>query len=97
MDVYELVEKLGGEIVRGRARVRQGKEYTIIGEITPNGMVFTPAGAALAQEHDSPKPEAKPAATKRSRKPKVADMDTEPDIFKGLFPELDASDEPDTV
>jgi hypothetical protein len=70
MDVYELVEKLGGEIVRGRARVRQGKEYIVIGEIAPNGMVFTPAGAALAQEHDSPKPEAKPAAPKRSRKSK---------------------------
>jgi hypothetical protein len=71
MNVYELVEKLGGEIVRGRARVRQDKEYIVIGEIAPNGMVFTPAGAALAQEHDSPKPEAKPAAPKRSRKSKV--------------------------
>lgn len=93
MDVYELVEKLGGEIVRSRARVRDGKQYIILGEITPNGMVFTPAGAALAQANEVKKP----TPAKRSRKPKVADMDTEPDIFKGLFPELDDSNESDTV
>lgn len=94
MNVYELVEKLGGEIVRGRARVRQGKEYVILGTLTPDGMVFTQEGAALAEEMRTEKPAPAP---KRTRKAKAADTEAEPAIFKGLFPELDAVDESDTV
>ncbi len=47
MDVYELVESAGGEIVRGCARVRVGAEYIVVGRITPEGMVMTNAGKEM--------------------------------------------------
>lgn len=48
MDVYELVEKLGGEVVRGKARIRQGREYIVIGTLNGDDMVFTEEGRQLA-------------------------------------------------
>lgn len=47
MTVYELVDALGGEIVRGRARVRRGSEYITLGEIVDGEMTLTEAGAKL--------------------------------------------------
>lgn len=46
--VYDLVEQLGGEIVRGRARVRVGSEYVIIGWLNGDNMEFTEEGRRLA-------------------------------------------------
>ena len=47
MTVYELVEKLHGEIVRGTARVRRGSEYIVLGTL----VIFTfdpcPPGAVI--------------------------------------------------
>ena len=64
MTVYELVEQLGGEIVRGQARIRRGKDYIILGRLNGDNMEFTPEGKALAAE----KPEA--PVVKRGRKAK---------------------------
>jgi len=63
MNVYELLEKVGGEIVRGKARVRQGDEYVILG--IPNGddMIFTPEGTAMARELEGAKTGRKKAKT----------------------------------
>jgi hypothetical protein len=63
MNVYELLEKVGGEIVRGKARVRQGDEYIILG--IPNGddMIFTPEGTAMARELEGAKKGGKKAKT----------------------------------
>ena len=51
MNVYELTEKLGGEIVRGKARFRQGSEYIVIGFVNGDDMIFTEEGRQLAAEH----------------------------------------------
>lgn len=48
MTVYELVEKLNGEIVRGNARVRRGSEYIVLGTLVNGEMAFTEAGRRLA-------------------------------------------------
>jgi hypothetical protein len=48
MTVYELVEKLGGEIVRGYARVRVGQDYVVIGRLNGDNMDFTEEGRQLA-------------------------------------------------
>lgn len=48
MNVYELVEKLGGEVVRGKARIRQGREYIVIGTLNGDEMVFTEEGRQMA-------------------------------------------------
>jgi hypothetical protein len=62
MTVYELVEKLGGEIVRGHARVRVGQDYVVIGRLNGDNMDFTEEGRKLAA--------AQPAETKtKGRKP----------------------------
>lgn len=68
MDVYELVEKLGGEIVRGRARVRMDGEYVILGQLNGDDMVFTEAGRKLAagQSEVKPKKTGKAAKTGKS-------------------------------
>lgn len=48
MNVYELVDKMGGEIVRGRARIRNGREYVIVGQLNGDNMEFTEAGRVMA-------------------------------------------------
>lgn len=66
MDVYELVEKVNGEIVGGRARVRRGNTYVQLGRVTPEGMVMTEAGRVLVDSLNAPKKNVKkPAASKK--------------------------------
>ena len=66
MTVYELVEKLHGEIVRGTDRVRRGSEYIVLGALVNGEMAFTEAGQRLAAIA-TPEP-AVPAAPKRTRR-----------------------------
>jgi hypothetical protein len=66
MTVYELVEMLNGEIVRGQARIRQGRDYVILGRLNGNNMEFTEEGRVLS-ENMTPKQEEVP---KRGRKAK---------------------------
>lgn len=66
MTVYELVEMLGGEIVRGQARIRQGRDYVILGRLNGDNMDFTEEGRVLAANM-TPKQEESP---KRGRKAK---------------------------
>lgn len=66
MTVYELIEKLNGEVVRGQARIRQGREYIILGRLNGDNMEFTNEGRVLAADM-APKQEEAP---KRGRKPK---------------------------
>jgi hypothetical protein len=63
MTVYELVEKLGGEIVGNVAQVRQNNIYTILAKHNGVDFVFTEAGQKLANEEG-------PLPAKRGRKPK---------------------------
>ena len=65
MNVYELVEKVGGEIVRGKARVRVGRDYVVIGTLNGDHMMFTAEGTEMAREHES-------APKKGGRKAKAA-------------------------
>ncbi len=71
MTVYELLEKLGGEIVRGKARVRQGGDYVVLGFLNGDDMIFTEEGRRLAAEHSV---EDKP---KRGRPAKTAVVESE--------------------
>lgn len=48
MTVYDLVEKLGGEICRGRARARVDGQIVVIGQLNGDYMEFTEAGRVLA-------------------------------------------------
>lgn len=71
MTVYELLEKIGGEIVRGRARIRVGSEYIVIGQLNGDNMEYTEAGRLMAAEQsDSDKP-------KRGRPLKAAVVESE--------------------
>ena len=63
MDCYELMEKVGGELVRGRARVLQGKEYVLLGELNGDRLEFTEAGRKMAAEIEKPKRARKPKTT----------------------------------
>ncbi len=68
MTVYELVERLGGEIVRGRARWYDGAEHILIGKLNGNDMEFTDAGRRLTESLIDGK-----TPTKRKRKAEVLD------------------------
>lgn len=69
MTVYELIEKHHGEIVRGRARIRQGAEYIIVGQLNGDTMEFTEAGRRMAADADADKP-------KRGRPAKAASVES---------------------
>ncbi len=71
MTVYELVEKLGGEICRGRARILDGREYVIIGQLVGDDMEFTEAGRLLADQQVEP---AKRAKVAKTITPEVVDL-----------------------
>lgn len=66
MTVYELVERLHGEIVRGNARVRRGSEYIVLGTLVNGEMAFTEAGQRLAAIA-APEPPV-PTTAKRTRR-----------------------------
>lgn len=86
MTVYELVEKLGGEIVRGKARIRRGQEYIVIGYLNGDNMDFTAEGRQLAAGTE-PKQEEAP---KRGRRPKeVAPVEEKIDIEDNIKIDLD--------
>lgn len=72
MNVYELTEKLGGEIVMSKARVRQGNDYIVIGFLNGDDMIFTEEGRQLAAEHGSA------PSGKRGRPAKTAVVESEP-------------------
>ena len=59
MDVYQLVEKLGGEIVSNKAVVTIDGETLEIGGIINNEFTLNEAGAELAEKYKAP--------TKRTR------------------------------
>lgn len=63
LDCYELVERVGGEIVRGQARLRQGRTVTVLGKLNGDRMEFTEEGRKMAAEYDKPKRGRKPKAT----------------------------------
>ncbi len=69
MTVYELIEKLGGEIVRGKARIRQGAEYIIVGQLNGDNMEYTAVGRQMAADNAEAVENDKP---KRGRPPKAA-------------------------
>lgn len=54
MTLNELVEKVGGEFVRGMARVRQGQTYTVIGKYIDGQMQMTPEGVEMAKALEAP-------------------------------------------
>ncbi len=71
MNVYELVDALGGEIVRGRARWRDGATYVLLGKLNGDEMVMTEEGRRLAAELTAPPSDVESpaeAAPRRRRK-----------------------------
>lgn len=66
MDVYKLVEKLGGEIVRGNARVMVDDARVVVGTLSEKGLELTEAGKKLADEHATKAP-TKPKTTPKKR------------------------------
>lgn len=69
MTVYDLVEKLGGEICRGRARARIDGQWIILGTLNGDDMIFTEEGRQLAAPREQVQEEA-PAKKKAGRPPK---------------------------
>lgn len=74
MNVYELVEKMGGEICRGRARVRVDGKVVVIGHLNGDDMMFTEEGRQLLA--DTPKPTAE-EPKKRGRPGKSTVVESE--------------------
>ena len=62
MTPYELMEKLGGELVRGQIRHRSGAEYIVLARLNGDTMEMTEAGRLAAAELSDAK--AKPKRAK---------------------------------
>lgn len=75
MNVYELVDALGGEIVRNRARYRTPDGYVVLGKINGDTMEFTEAGRALAAQQEEP---TESQVTKPARKSQRAKLEPVP-------------------
>ena len=71
MDVYQFIDAIGGEIVRGRARIRRDSEYVVIGTVTEDGMIFTKDGAALKARYESTGSIEAPAEEVEAEEPEV--------------------------
>lgn len=54
MNLYELVDALGGEIVRSVARVRIEGKYVVLGKISNGMQDMTPEGRRLADTFAPP-------------------------------------------
>ena len=84
MDVYKLVDALGGDIVSNKAVVRVDDEPIVVGEIIDNEFQLNAAGKALAAKQKPAKKPAKKATTrKRARTPDgklKADDPSTPDV-----------------
>ncbi len=85
MDVYELVEKLGGEIVRGKARIRQGNDYIVLGFLNGDNMVFTEEGRQMAAEQGGE------TKTKRGSPAKAAVVESEQQVVDPVLAEVEAA------
>jgi hypothetical protein len=89
MTVYELVEKLGGEICRGRARVRINSDWIILGILNGDDMIFTEEGRRLAAEQNTEPPKEKKKAGRPAKEPVVesAGLSVD-DSFDAVFKDL---------
>jgi len=87
MTVYELVEQLGGEIVRGQARIRQGRDYIILGKLNGDTMEFTKEGRELAGPE--PKAEEPVKRTRKSKQPESEPVVEKLDIDDNIQLDLD--------
>ena len=72
MDVYELVDALGGDIVSNQAVVRIDDEPVVVGEIIDNAFQLNEAGKAIAAKQKpasapATKPKKKATTRKRAR------------------------------
>lgn len=56
MDVYELLKAVGGELVRGRARVRLGSTWVVFGEMIDGALALNDVGKKMAEEQAPAKP-----------------------------------------
>jgi hypothetical protein len=67
MDIYQLLEKLGGEIVSNKAMVVIDEERIEIGGIVDNEFQLNEKGKALAETHKSnvKAPSSTPASTRK--------------------------------
>jgi hypothetical protein len=76
MNVYELLEKVGGEIALGRARYwTPERQYVVIGRLNGDEMVFTEEGRALARQYET-LPALQPARKKRAPSPTPIEVST---------------------
>jgi hypothetical protein len=64
MNVYDLVDKLGGEIVANKARAVVDGAVVIIGELKEKGLELTEEGVQLAEKHAAKAAPAKTTSAK---------------------------------
>ena len=67
MDVYELIEKTGAEIVSNRATAPIDAVHVVVAEVVGNEFVLTEKGQALANTMKPAKAKPKKSAQKRKR------------------------------
>jgi hypothetical protein len=80
MTLKELVEKVGGEYVRGMARVRQGNEYIVIGKHIDGELQMTAAGVEMAKTLET--------STKKRGRPRKAEAVEAPESTEDFLDDV---------
>jgi len=68
MNVHDLLDRLGGEILSNKARAMVGGKIVILARLTGNDWVYTDEGQELANAHSNAAAEETAAKPKRAKK-----------------------------
>ena len=89
MNIQELMDRVGGQILANKARATVGGQSIVIGVFKDNELVFTEAGKALADREDNTIDVAPKQEAPKARKTKAA-AETAPAVESApVEPEID--------
>jgi hypothetical protein len=78
MNVLDLLDRLGGEILSNKARAVVDGKIVILARMNGNDWVYTDEGQALANEHSNAAVEETAVKPKRTKKPAESVVEAEP-------------------
>ena len=76
MDVLELMNRLGGEVLSARVRANVDGKIVVIGRMEGDKYVFTEAGQALANVHSNLKVAEQATKAPKTRKSKATEVES---------------------
>lgn len=82
MDAFDLMKRVGAEMVRGQIRYRDTAGWITLAKLEGDSMVLTREGSALIREFEQELPK-----RRRTRKPALEGLISPPETTKATDPE----------